>query len=446
MDTDLQKGCELHVHVGGCLYVDDIFAMGRDIYEEVDWSLFVESYEKAYGVRPDPVRIFADAITTRRPDLCDLRRHYVFDQKDGGDFGRFMAKFNLLICLNRHWLETERDGELVERIVERHRSEGLDYVEYRAMYMSHGDEEVVSFHRRIARTLRNASGGGLTARYAVSVPRWDPLGGLELVLRLLDESPELADTIVGIDFCNVEEGFPPKTALPLFERLERHNSEHPERSLEVLYHVGESFWDKSLESAVRWCHEAAELGVRRLGHATALGLDPAVAISRREDAHVAELDSERLDQIHYDLRHQVELRKFGVEIAPGVLEAEREELLGRGPGSQVTRDYSPTRLEEIRRRQDFVLHRLAESGTVVESCPTSNLRIGGVPDAARHPIHRFLRSQVNLVVGADDPGIFDSPLAAEIDWVVAHSGLDARGLAQRLGDPRRFRLGQQRPR
>ena len=74
------------------------------------------------------------------------------------------------------------------------------------------------------------------------------------------------------------------------------------------------------------------------------------------------------------------------------------------------------------------------------------LRIGGVPDAARHPIHRFLRSQVNLVVGADDPGIFDSPLAAEIDWVVAHSGLDARGLAQRLGDPRRFRLGQQRPR
>ncbi|HIM56379.1 MAG TPA: hypothetical protein EYM39_06715 [Candidatus Latescibacteria bacterium] len=103
-------------------------------------------------------------------------------------------------------------------------------------------------------------------------------------------------------------------------------------------------------------------------------------------------------------------------------------------------------MEEIRRRQDFVLHRLAESGTVIESCPTSNLRIGGVPDAARHPIHRFLRSQVNLVVGADDPGIFDSPLAAEIDWVVAHSGLDARGLAQRLGDPRRFRLGQQRPR
>ena len=157
-------------------------------------------------------------------------------------------------------------------------------------------------------------------------------------------------------------------------------------------------------------------------------------------------DLERLDQIHYDLRHQVELRKFGVEIATGVLEAEREELLGRGPGSQVTRDYCPTRLEEIRRRQDFVLHRLAESGTVIESCPSSNLRIGGVPDAARHPIHRFLRSQVNLVVGADDPGIFDSPLAAEIDWVVAHSGLDARGLAQRLGDPRRFRLGQQRPR
>ena len=448
LDTDLQKGCELHVHVGGCFYVDDIFAMGRDIYEAVDWSLFVESYETAFGVRPDPVRIFADALTTQPPDLSDLRRHYVFEQQDGGDFGRFMAKFNLLISLARHWRQFQRrDGELVERIVERHRSEGLDYVEYRAMLTnrSAGPDEVVEFHRSVAQTLKDASGKGLTARYAVSVPRWDPLGGCELVLRLLEETPELIDTIVGIDFCNDEEGFPPKTARPVFERLARHNRQNPERALGVLYHVGENFWDKSLESAVRWCHEAAELGASRLGHAIALGLDPAVAISRREDAHVAELVSERRDQIQYDLRHPLELEKFGVEIATGVLEAEWEELRGRDPMSGVTRDYSQTRLEEIRRRQDFVLHRLAESGTVIESCPTSNLRIGGVPDAAHHPIHRFLDSGVNLVVSADDPGIFDSPLAAEIDWVVAHCKLDAAGLAQRLGDPRRFRLGQQRP-
>lgn len=448
MDTDLQKGCELHVHIGGCLYVDDILAMGRDIYKEVDWSLYIETYEQAYGVRPDPVRMFTDALTDGQPDLRDLRAHYVFEEKDGGDFGRFMAKFNLLICLSRHRAEhLQRDGKLVQRIVERHRSEGLDYVEYRAMYMriSTDPDGAASFHRSNARALRDASGSGLDARYVVSIPRWDPLVGWNLVRRLLEESPDLVDTIVGIDFCNDEEGYPPKTARPVFEQLALHNREHPEHALEVLYHVGESFWDKSLESAVRWCHEASELGARRLGHAIALGLDPAVAMARREDAHVSEPVSERLDQIQYDLRHQSELRKVGVEIATGDLEAEREELHGRDPDSRVTRDYSPNRLEEIRRRQDFVLQRLAESGTVIESCPTSNLRIGGVPDAAHHPIHRFLASPVNLVVGADDPGIFDSPLAAEIDWVVDHTELDVAGLAQRLGDPRRFRLGQQRP-
>ena len=115
--------------------------------------------------------------------------------------------------------------------------------------------------------------------------------------------------------------------------------------------------------------------------------------------------------------------------------------MGRDPDSQVAREYAPVRLEEIRRRQAFVLHCLSEAGTVLESCPTSNLRIGGVPDAAYHPIHRFLDSEVPLVVGADDPGVFDSPLATEIDWVTETSSLDEAGLAERLGDPFRFRLG-----
>ena len=108
----------------------------------------------------------------------------------------------------------------------------------------------------------------------------------------------------------------------------------------------------------------------------------------------------------------------------------------------MKRPYTPERLEENRRRQEFVLDRLTELGTVIESCPTSNLRIGGVPSPSVHPLHRFLKSQVNLLIGADDPGIFDSPLAAEVDWVLEHTQFDATTLIERLGDPRRFRLGQ----
>lgn len=42
--------------------------------------------------------------------------------------------------------------------------------------------------------------------------------------------------------------------------------------------------------------------------------------------------------------------------------------------------YSSTRLEDVRRRQRLVLDDLVRRGTVIECCPTSNLRIGGVPD------------------------------------------------------------------
>ena len=111
----------------------------------------------------------------------------------------------------------------------------------------------------------------------------------------------------------------------------------------------------------------------------------------------------------------------------------------------VRRPYDAPRLAEVRRRQDFVLDRLAALGTAIETCPASNLRIGGVPRPEDHPAHRFVDSPVDLAVSADDPGIFDAPLAAEVEWLLAHGRLDATGLADRLGDPRRLALGRLRP-
>ena len=105
--------------------------------------------------------------------------------------------------------------------------------------------------------------------------------------------------LTGIDFCNVEEGFPPKHKRELFAAVHEWNERHPERALAILYHVGESFTDKSLESAVRWVHEAAQFGAHRLGHAIALGVDPEVYGAHERHESVAE----RIDQIEYDLSH-----------------------------------------------------------------------------------------------------------------------------------------------
>ena len=163
------------------------------------------------------------------------------------------------------------------------------------------------------------------------------------------------------------------------------NGRRPGRALEILYHVGESFYDKSLESAVRWCHEAAELGARRLGHCLALGLDPAIAVRRRPRAHEEEPVSERLDQIGYDMAHAGSLRRYGVVVDEQALERERSQLRRKEAGDLVSRPYDGGRLEEVRKRQRFALDAVARSGAVIETCPTSNLCIGGVPDPEAHP-------------------------------------------------------------
>ena len=317
------KTCELHVHIGGCFYAEDLIRFGRDVYEEVDWSPFVEGYEQAYGERPDVLRLYREALSGSRGAAAAFRRHFVYTPADGPDFHRFLAKFQFFVCLARHFASAGRQSELIAAAVERHRCEGLDYVEYRAMDgrgASDDPQRFLSFHRGNAEVIRRASGRGFTARYVISLPRWEPLEAYALVQRLLDESPELADTVIGLDFCHVEEGFPPKSAKPLLEQVAADNERRPGRALEILYHVGESFYDKSLESAVRWCHEAAELGARRLGHCLALGLDPAIAVRRRPRAHEggAGLGAARPDRLrHRPCRGPAPIRRRRRRTGPG---------------------------------------------------------------------------------------------------------------------------------
>ena len=148
-DLSLLKTCELHVHTGGCIYAEDLLDLGREIYDRVDWHLYIDTYEKAFGIRPDPVALFADALSGEDEGLERLRRHFVVGEEDAGDFGRFQAKFNMAICLYRYWYQIlGREEEIVRRILERHRAEGLHYVEYRAMapYDADDPENFAAFH------------------------------------------------------------------------------------------------------------------------------------------------------------------------------------------------------------------------------------------------------------------------------------------------------------
>ena len=451
---DTARRCELHVHIGGCLHAEDVLRLARHHQHDIDWHPFTSSYTEAFGADPDPVALI-DAALSGDPD--PWRRHFVVDANDRGDFARFQAKFNLTICVLRHLESLHRYEEALELILDRHRREGLEYVEYRAMYMrgTADPDGFLSFHRRNAEAIQAACGPNFEARYIPSIPRDRPLEGYALLRRLLRQTPALIPTVVGLDFCFFEEGHPPSSVRSFFEHLRRDNEADPTQALAVVYHVGEVFFDKSLESAIRWCHEAAELGSVRLGHCIALGLDPAVAVARplpasignagsdhhrRHSGHVVEPLRERLDQIAYDLARIDELAACGVAVDADALTAERSHLLAADSEPPVLREYDAARLEQLRRRQQFVLDNLAATGTVIETCPTSNLLIGAVPEPAAHPLHRFLASDVGLAVGADDPGTFASPLAAEVDWVLEHSGLTPGQLQARLGDPRRHAI------
>jgi adenosine deaminase len=420
---------ELHLHMYGTIRAEDY--LERLGAREVDWRFYETTFERAYGERP-PLRDILEQHRAGDPDAAQaFRRLFVFGDADAGNFERFQAKFNLLI--NGSELMNAVNGKhadpvpplaaeidfFVTRMLADQRRQGIAYAEQRMMF---GPPFTLEMVRRLAVPIleryAQATRTGLTSRLAFSLARRDPWPEFELV-RELALGPH-GEAVTGVDFCYVEEGFPPKGKAEFFAAVHEFNDRHPERALAILYHVGESFSDKSLESAVRWVHEAAELGAHRLGHAIALGVDPEVYGAHERSESV----EERRDQIGYDLAHAEGLRARGVRVDEKALAREREALRRRLPDERVTHVYDAARLADVRARQEFAMVRVRAAGAVVEVCPTSNLRIGGIADPLHHPVHRFIESSVPFVVASDDPGIFDTTVRDELDWVAREAGLE----------------------
>ena len=435
---------ELHLHMYGTIRAEDY--LERLGTREVDWRFYETVFERAYGERP-PLRDILDRHRAGDPGASDaFRRLFVFGDADAGNFARFQAKFNLLI--NGSELMNAASGKhadpvppladeidfFIRRMLADQRRQGIAYAEQRMMF---GPPFTTEMTRRLSVAIleryAEASRDGLTARLAFSLPRRDPWPEFELV-RELALGPH-GESVTGVDFCYVEEGFPPKDKAEFFGAVHEWNDRHPERALAILYHVGESFTDKSLESAVRWVHEAAALGAHRLGHAIALGVDPEVYGAHQRSESV----DERRDQIGYDLAHAEGLRVRGVRVDENDLARERETLRQKPADARVTHVYDAARLADVRARQEFAMARVRAAGAVVEVCPTSNLRIGGIADPLHHPVHRFIENGVPFVVASDDPGIFDTTVRNELDWVAREAGLEpgaVEALIRRAWDSR----------
>ena len=421
---------DVHLHLYGCLRAHTLLDQLVRLEPHLHLHRYEEAYEEAFGRGPPLREILRRARAQDPAAAADFEQLFVFGDDDAGNFRRFQAKFDLILVTSvMSWRRfgIAPDGFDVHReswdevsrfttdIVSDFATQQLDYAEARFFLSREPDTEdwphlLASVRTGLARAQARRAKVP-TLRIAASLPRHDPWPQWERLQREVI-GPD-GEILTGVDFCFVEEGHPPKDKAAFFDAVKDHNRRHPDRALAILYHVGESFTDKSLESAVRWVHEAAAMGAHRLGHAIALGIDPAALGPHTRPEPVRE----RIDQLRYDLAHADELERHGVRIDRAACDAEIRALSSRDANETTEHVYDDARLAAVRARQDFAMKRVRSTGAVIEVCPTSNRRIGGIGDPDHHPVHRFLAAGLRVVVASDDPGIFGTTLADEIEWV-----------------------------
>jgi len=72
--------------------------------------------------------------------------------------------------------------------------------------------------------------------------------------------------------------------------------------------------------------------------------------------------------------------------------------------------------------------RLADTGTMLEVCPTSNVLLGVAASIHDHPLPALLAAGLNVSINTDDPGSFGTDLNTELQLVHAHHGVSLEQL------------------
>jgi aminodeoxyfutalosine deaminase len=76
-----------------------------------------------------------------------------------------------------------------------------------------------------------------------------------------------------------------------------------------------------------------------------------------------------------------------------------------------------------------LLEHLAESGIVLEVCPTSNVATRAVDTLDEHPLRTFVEAGVPVTINSDDPPMFGTTLNGEYAVAARLLGLDEAGVA-----------------
>jgi adenosine deaminase len=75
-----------------------------------------------------------------------------------------------------------------------------------------------------------------------------------------------------------------------------------------------------------------------------------------------------------------------------------------------------------------LVQKLAERGTALEVCPTSNVVLGIYPAYGEHPLPRLTEAGVRVTLGSDDPPYFGASIGGEYELCREHFGFDDEAL------------------
>lgn len=276
----------------------------------------------------------------------------------------------------------------------------------------------------------------------------------EPLWRVLAEYPLVRPFFVGVDAAGAERDTPPRVFGEAFRKLRRRVDEHhacdgetPIR-LGYTYHAGEDPWD--LMTGLRHMDEAVELLLERrgrLGHALALGDDPAAFYLRRGGACEPTLATHLLDLAWaWGRCREAGLAPQALALAgrigallgtrPRTARLERcwrrmqpprgarrprqeDRLLGEF-GLDQARWGRPVRvigdagwLQLVGEMQQLLRRRLASFGITIEANPTSNFLIGGYASFLDLPYRVLTDAGLAVSINTDDPGMFATSLPAE---------------------------------
>ncbi|AOP32826.1 adenosine deaminase [Leptospira tipperaryensis] len=396
----MKQYADLHNHLYGSITSEFLFELGKS-NPSPRWEIFTKSYQQNYGKKISTETFFEDY---KNPE--SFRSLYQFNHY--GPFSEFQTKFNLIIALSK--FNPEEITLVSSRIVEDQFKQGVTFGEYRIMYSPVETEEEI-YEKTIAACEGLAKGeektkGLAKGKLVVSLHRdGDVFQYYALLKRLMEKNSLIRDYLVGLDFCYIEEGFPPKDKKKFLEEVNKDNVAEKNTALSILYHVGESFQDKSILSASRWVLESAEYGAHRLGHAIALGLDPSGL-----KGTVSESKTERLDQLQFYYEKKEELDSY--------FETPSRERIGNEIDSlkhkeKIELEMDPSFIQECIGFQNFCFDRIKKTNAVIESCPSSNEYIGMLRDPKTHPILRFAKNDMKFTISTDDPGIFGTTIEEE---------------------------------